>query len=127
MSRARRAGILLELLLSLALFVAGATVIIATVRGSNDGVRRAAEYARADDLACSRLIELDAGLVAMDELRGASSPTTDVEFTVSIVVEPTAVAGLVRAIATVHPVEGTQSRIIVERDRLVRLRNEEVP
>ncbi len=121
----RRAGILLELLLSLALFVAGATVVIATVRGASDGVHRATALSRAEDLAASRLIELDAGLVSADELRGAATPTADAEFALTLSIEPTAVDDLVRAVATVREAGSDAGRVIVERERLVRLRKEE--
>lgn len=125
MLRARPAGILLELLLSLALFVAGATAIVATVRGSTDGVQRAVARARAEDLACSRLIELDAGLVSRDELRGSAVSVLGTDFTVSIQIEPTATPELVRAVATVREAFDVDGRVIVERERLIRLRAEE--
>ena len=102
MQRALRGGILLELMLSLALFVAGASVIIGVMRGSMDGVMRASMHARADDLACSRLVELDAGLVSTDELRGTSAAVNGEEFAVTLLVEPTGVGDLVRAVATVR-------------------------
>ncbi len=125
MQRALRGGILLELMLSLALFVAGASVIIGVMRGSMDGVMRASMHARADDLACSRLVELDAGLVSTDELRGTSAAVDGEEFAVTLLVEPTGVGDLVRAVATVRLATSVDGPIIIERERLVRLRKDD--
>jgi hypothetical protein len=68
-ARRARGGILLELLVSIAIFAAGAALTLTALQSALDGVRRAELRARAEDLAASRLAELDAGLVSIGDLR----------------------------------------------------------
>jgi type II secretory pathway pseudopilin PulG len=72
-----RGGILLELLLSIALFVGAAVLVLDAMGSALDGARRADLRARAMDLAQSRLAELDAGLVAIGDLGGDESERSD--------------------------------------------------
>lgn len=80
-----RGGILLELLLSIAIFVATAMFTLSAMRSALDGMRRAETRARAADLAATRLAELDAGLVSVGDIgeeraeddRASDGPETD--------------------------------------------------
>ncbi|MBI1304780.1 MAG: hypothetical protein GC172_13500 [Phycisphaera sp.] len=67
-ARKVRGGILLELLVAIAIFAAGAALTLSALQSALDGVRRAELRARAEDLAASRLAELDAGLVSIGDL-----------------------------------------------------------
>ena len=55
--------------MSIAIFAAGAALTLTALQSALDGVRRAELRARAEDLAASRLAELDAGLVSIGDLR----------------------------------------------------------
>ncbi|MCP3904423.1 MAG: hypothetical protein GY715_12415 [Planctomycetes bacterium] len=65
----RRGGILLEVLLSLALFVAAAAFALGATRSVVGTLDRSRREALAVDLARSRLAELEAGIVTLAELR----------------------------------------------------------
>ena len=67
----RRGAILLEVLLSLALFVGAAGFTLGTVRNVLTAIDRSGREAFALDLARSKLAELEAGLVTVAELRDA--------------------------------------------------------
>jgi hypothetical protein len=76
-ARRARGGILLELLVSIAIFAAGAALTLTALQSALDGVRRAELRARAEDLAASRLAELDAGLVSIGDLRDSGDGDDD--------------------------------------------------
>lgn len=76
-ARRARGGILLELLVAIAIFAAGAALTLTALRSALDGVRRAEMRARAEDLAASRLAELDAGLVSIGDLRDSGEEDGD--------------------------------------------------
>ena len=65
----RRAAVLLEVLVSLALFVGAASFVLTALHTSLSGLARAEEESFAVDLARSRLAELELGLVSMADLR----------------------------------------------------------
>ena len=66
---ARRGGILLEVLLSLALFVGAATLALGASRSVLGAIDRSTRRALAADLARSKLAELELGLTTIAELR----------------------------------------------------------
>jgi hypothetical protein len=68
-ARARRGGVLFEVLLSIALFVGAAVFTLGTTRTVLVALDRAGREAVAIDLARAKMAELDAGLVTMSELR----------------------------------------------------------
>jgi hypothetical protein len=68
--RGCRGGALLEVLLSLALFVGAATFALAALRSVMASMHQSQRLAEAVDLARSRLAELEAGLISIQELRG---------------------------------------------------------
>ncbi len=68
--RARRGAVLLEVLLSLALFVGAASFCLAAMRSLHAALDRADRDQRVIDLARSRMAELDAGLISLQALRG---------------------------------------------------------
>ncbi len=72
MTKPRRGGILFEVMLSLALFVGAAAVTIGTVRNVMTALERAAREQQAVDLARSRMAELEAGLINLNDLRDGS-------------------------------------------------------
>jgi hypothetical protein len=65
----RRGGILLEVLLSLALFVGAAAFALGATRGVLGSLDRARRESLAVDLARAKLAELEAGIVTIAELR----------------------------------------------------------
>ena len=69
-SRARRAGILLETVVSLALFVGVGSFVLAALRQANDAAERVLLETRAMDLAATTLAELEAGVITLADLRG---------------------------------------------------------
>jgi hypothetical protein len=68
----RGGGILLEVLVSLALFVGAATFTLGATRHAIDGIERMRRRAEAVDLARAKLAELEAGLVSLADLRDAA-------------------------------------------------------
>ena len=68
----RRGMILLEVLVSLGLFAVAAALILASLRDVTRGLDRDERIAQAADLARSRMSELEAGLVAIGDLRSGS-------------------------------------------------------
>lgn len=74
MMRQRHGGILFEVMLSLALFVGAAAVTIGTARNVMTALERSSREQQAVDLARSRMAELEAGLINLNDLRdGARS------------------------------------------------------
>ena len=72
----RRGAVLLELLVALAIFVVAATTLLATFGDVIASLDRGAVQSRAVDLARTRMSEIEAGLVATEDLRseGRSRP-----------------------------------------------------
>ena len=68
--RLARGAILLEVLLALALFVAGALVIMAAMDGSAGAISRARDTARAADLARSAMSRIEAGQARPETMSG---------------------------------------------------------
>ncbi len=65
-----RGAILLEVMLALGLFVGSAAFCLGVTRSMFAALERADRRQLAVDLACSRLAELEAGMVTLQELRG---------------------------------------------------------
>lgn len=65
----RHGGILLEVLVSLALFVGAALAILRATSQAANSIDRAAILQRAVDLATSRMAELESGLIGEGDLR----------------------------------------------------------
>jgi hypothetical protein len=122
-----RGGVLLELLVSIAIFVAAATFTLSALGTALDGTRRAELRARAADLADSRLAELDAGLVSIGELGDAAAGSSDsaLEVGATLEVVVTIVSGaegrLATARATVTDRSGAEPVVVCVRERLVTL------
>jgi hypothetical protein len=72
----RRGGVLLEVLVSIALFIGAGAFALAAMRTTFDNIDRARRDQAAIDLARSKMAELEAGLVSLADLRGG--PITDV-------------------------------------------------
>jgi len=68
--RARRGALLLETMLSIALFVGAAAFCITSLRSLFDRIERADARQQAVDLARSKMAELEAGLINVQSLRG---------------------------------------------------------
>ncbi|MHC4948892.1 MAG: hypothetical protein ACYTG1_11615 [Planctomycetota bacterium] len=75
--RPRRGGLLLEVLVSIALFAGAAAFVLAAMRSALDGIDRAERRREALDLARSTIAELEAGLVSLGDLREGIAPGTD--------------------------------------------------
>jgi len=131
-ARGARGGVLLELLVAIAIFAAGAAMTLSALQSALDAVRRAEERAMAEDLAASRLAELDAGLVSIGELRsdrgrddGDEAPSRR-GLSVSLEILPVPQSGergvLARARATVRVREesGAEGAVLVVAERIVR-------
>lgn len=73
----RRAGILLEVMLSLAIFVAAALTITTTLTQAVGGVEQARHLTRAADIARSAMAELEAGLKSPLTVAGPVPVWTD--------------------------------------------------
>ena len=125
--RLMRAGsVMLELLVSIAIFVGAAGFTLSAMRSALDGTRRAELRARALDLAQTRLAQLDAGLISAGEL-GSSTPsssssddaTNDLEVTVEFTPSPSS-SSLAHARATVREMkDGVATSTVLTIDRLV--------
>ncbi len=68
----RAGGVLLEVLLSIALFVGAAGFSLGVLRSVLDAIDRSGRQAMAVDLARAKMAELEAGLTTIAELREAS-------------------------------------------------------
>jgi type II secretory pathway pseudopilin PulG len=113
----RRASVLLEVVLALALFVAAATVISAGLRASVQAVGRLRETARAEDLAISALSELQLGLRPLESGSAQPFPAPFDEWTCEIAASSTSESSTAApSIATVeviirHPSTETVRRL----------------
>jgi len=120
----RRGGVLLELLISIAIFATVAGFALSAMRSALDGVRRAELRARAEDLAASRLAELDAALVSAGELGdpdAAEKGPPDLGIRVEFVASPTGSSGISLARATVRERldDGSDGPILAVVERMV--------
>jgi hypothetical protein len=137
-ARRARGGILLELLVSIAIFAAGAALTLTALQSALDGVRRAELRARAEDLAASRLAELDAGLVSIGDLRDSGDGDGDdaarldddaLSVTIEILPAPGAARGsaLSLARATVRAqadvAAGSDGAVLAVAERVVRTKD----
>lgn len=124
-SSSARGGVMLELLVSIAIFVAAATFTLSALGTALDGARRAELRARAADLADSRLAQLDAGLVSIGELgdadAGAGSASGEPELEVVVTIVSGAEGRLATARATVTDRSGAEPVVVCVRERLVTL------
>ena len=68
--RARRGGILLEVVLAIALFAGAAAFALASVRSVFNTLEQSRLLQEAIDLARSKMSELEAGLITLADLRG---------------------------------------------------------
>jgi len=66
-----RGGILFEVMLAMAIFVAAAAFVLSATRNVLSGLERSARQQQAVDLARSKMAELDAGLISIMDLRNA--------------------------------------------------------
>jgi len=66
---ARRGGILLEVMVSMAIFIAAAAFVLSATRNVFSGLERSMRDQQAVDLARSKMAELDAELVSIMDLR----------------------------------------------------------
>ncbi len=138
--RHTRAGsVMLELLISIAIFVGAAGFTLSAMRSALDGVRRADLRARAFDLAQTKLAQLDAGLLSVGDVQasgssggslgGSSSASssmdssdtpTDLEVSIELTPSPTA-SSLLHARATVREIaNGEIVSTVLTLDRFVR-------
>jgi len=67
--RSRSGGILFEVLLSIAVFAAGASFVLAAARGTLDAQHRSLREQQASDLAATLMAELRMGTLSLTELR----------------------------------------------------------
>lgn len=67
----RRGAILLELLVALAILVLASSILLGTVGDVNASIARDRLKARAADLARTRMSEIELGITALEDLRGA--------------------------------------------------------
>lgn len=105
-----RGALLLELLVALGVLAMAATVLLATFSDMSAAVARDGIVARAADLARTRMSELEAGLISIEELRAestrqgldaarrggasASASATQEEFSIDATIERTEFPGL---------------------------------
>lgn len=73
----KRGALLMEAMVALAVFAAGAIAVLATVRQGVSSMRAAHDRAEAIDLAASALARLDAGLASVETLDGEVPEWTD--------------------------------------------------
>lgn len=66
----RRGGLLLEVMISMALFIGAALVVLRVMSDARTSLQRSAVLQRAVDLAMTRVGELELGLVSLADLRG---------------------------------------------------------
>ena len=124
--------------MSIAIFAAGAALTLTALQSALDGVRRAELRARAEDLAASRLAELDAGLVSIGDLRdsgdgdGGDAARLDddaLSVTIEILPAPAAARGsaLSLARATVRAqsdvAAGSDGAVLAVAERVVRTKD----
>lgn len=65
----RRGGLLLEVMISMALFIGAALVILRVMGEARSSLQRSVVLQQAVDLAMTRLVELELGLVSLADLR----------------------------------------------------------
>lgn len=123
--------------MSIAIFAAGAALTLTALQSALDGVRRAELRARAEDLAASRLAELDAGLVSIGDLRDSGDGDGDdarldddaLSVTIEILPAPGAARGsaLSLARATVRAqsdvAAGSDGAVLAVAERVVRTKD----
>jgi type II secretory pathway component PulJ len=114
---ARRGSVLLEILLSIALFAGAAVFTLAALRNALAGTQRASLRMRAVDLAASRMAELERGIEAEEE----SEPDPD-GLRVVVETDPSGFPGLLLATVRVRaPAEtGGDEREVFALRQLVR-------
>lgn len=125
--RLARGGILLELLLAIAIFAATAMFVLSAMRSALDGMRRAELRARAADLAATRLVELDAGLVSVGDLgdeapeRADAEPSSagDAELVVDLEILDSSDGDATIVRATVRDLASPERSIVAVRERVV--------
>ncbi len=66
----RRGGLLLEVMISMALFIGAALVVLRVMSDARTSLQQSAVLQRAVDLAMTRVSELELGLVSLADLRG---------------------------------------------------------
>lgn len=71
----RRAALLLELLIALAIFVAASALVLSSMRTVSTRLLVSRDQQQAVDLALSKLAELEAGLITVETLDGAEFET----------------------------------------------------
>jgi hypothetical protein len=72
-ARMRRGGVLFEILLSIALFAGAAAFALGSLRSAFVSIDHSRRHQQAIDIARSKLAELEAGLINLADLRGASA------------------------------------------------------
>lgn len=124
-----RGALLLEVLLSLAIFVGAALAVGGALRRATQGLDAVRERAEASDLAWSAIAQLEAGLAAPGSLSGAvgepgTRPTGVPGWSRRIETEPTERSGLTLVTVEVHRTtpEGTElERPVAVARQIVRL------
>lgn len=114
---ARRGSVLLEILLSIALFAGAAVFTLMALRNALAGTQRASVRMRAVDLAASRMAELERGLEAEADDEVGADPDG---LRISVETEPSAFPGLV--LATVRVTAPAGDGAIVEDREVYALR-----
>ena len=102
----RRGGILLEILLSIAIFSGAAAFTLGAARSVLDGLDRSQRRQQMLDLARTRIAELECGLVTIAEVREEGRAGTDGGYVVDVETERTQFAGRTLVIMTVREAEG---------------------
>lgn len=84
----RRGGLLLEVMISMALFIGAALVVLQAMSDARISLQRADLLQRAVDLATTRVSELELGLISLADLRGLGRQERDEFDDIEASVEP---------------------------------------
>jgi type II secretory pathway pseudopilin PulG len=116
----RRGAVLLELMVSVAIFAVAGLTILATVRQGMNAVERARVLERGADLARTAMSELEAGLIAPESLSGPVDE--DGLWELDVTVDPSEFEGLrVVTVAALQVRATGEPRTVFELTQLVRL------
>ena len=135
----RRGGLLLETLVALAILVMVGLFALAAARDGLSAAERSARRAAAVELAASRLAEIEAGLVSLDEVGDLSASSLEEDefgfeddpprwpFTIEVESSPSAFEGLSRVEVVVVLDDPEVNADPIELARLVTLVDERGP
>jgi type II secretory pathway component PulJ len=102
----RRGGILLEILLSIAIFASAAAFTLGAARSVLDGLDRTQRRQQLMDLACTLMVQLETGLVTIAQLRQEGLDQTQGELEVDVETERTEFSDLSMVALTVRESDG---------------------